>query len=89
MCLDKSEFDNFTLNIKQKTSEIETKVSNLSADVFEKGQFIEGNTFYIDELRKESENFRDKLEEVIFLDDLNAVKEKLDAKADRIELAQI
>lgn len=89
MCLDKSEFDNFTLNMKQKTSEIETKVSNLSADVFEKGQFIEGNTFYIDELRKESENFRDKLEEVIFLDDLNAVKEKLDAKADRIELAQI
>jgi len=89
LCLDKSEFDNFTLNMKQKTSEFESKLSNLSADVFEKGQFIEGNTFYIDELRKESENFKDKLEEVIFLDDLNAVKEKLDAKADRIELAQI
>jgi len=45
LCLDKSEFDNFTIMQKQKTSETDTKLSNLSADLFEKGQFIEGNSF--------------------------------------------
>lgn len=45
LCLDKSEFDNFTIIQKQKTSETDTKLSNLSADLFEKGQFIEGNSF--------------------------------------------
>lgn len=45
LCLEKCEFDNFTNVQKVKISEIETKMSNLSADVFEKGQFIEGNTF--------------------------------------------
>lgn len=40
-------------------------------------------------MKKETEKFKDKLNEVITSDDLNAVREVLDAKADRIELAKI
>lgn len=74
---------------KQKMTEFETKMSNLNADVFEKGQYIESNSFLIDELKKETEKFKDKLSEVITYDDLNSVREILDSKADRIELAKL
>eukprot|EP00341_Mesodinium_pulex_P000947 CAMPEP_0116987282 /NCGR_PEP_ID=MMETSP0467-20121206/63412_1 /TAXON_ID=283647 /ORGANISM="Mesodinium pulex, Strain SPMC105" /LENGTH=114 /DNA_ID=CAMNT_0004683069 /DNA_START=1 /DNA_END=345 /DNA_ORIENTATION=+ len=88
-CLNKADFDihiekyeKFSDSMNQRTVQIEGENENKTIQ-------IKTNADFITQLQTELVSVKEKQQDVITNEDLNEIRERIDTKADKVEIAQI